>query len=55
LDLFAGLITGQALEPADGALLAEYVGPGRLGDRETNQRLREAVALMLASPAFQWT
>ncbi|MCI0399131.1 MAG: DUF1800 domain-containing protein, partial [Chloroflexi bacterium] len=54
LELLAGLIFGRALDDESRTLFAGYVGDGRLADRETNLRLREAVALMLASPAFQW-
>ena len=34
--------------------LQDYVGNGNLGDGDVRRRLDEAIALMLASPAFQW-
>lgn len=55
LNLFAGLIYGEPLETADQVLFTDYVGSDSLQNRETNRRLREAVALMLAGPPFQWT
>lgn len=56
LDFFAGLIFGAPLETADHRLFNEYVGAGgSLRERETLLRLRESIALMLASPLFQWT
>jgi hypothetical protein len=54
-DLFAGLIYGAPLETADHSLFTDYIGDGSLQNRETNLRLRESIALMLASPPFQWT
>ncbi|HFQ93520.1 MAG TPA: DUF1800 family protein [Anaerolineae bacterium] len=55
LQLFAGLIYGRALAPDEAALFANYAGNGPLDDPETQLRLKDSVALMLASPAFQWT
>jgi hypothetical protein len=54
LDLFAGLILNRPLDPAARQQFTAYVGGNDLADRETRQRLRDAVALMLAGPAFQW-
>ncbi|MFZ0544173.1 MAG: DUF1800 family protein [Candidatus Promineifilaceae bacterium] len=54
LDLFAGLIYGAPLGTADRALFTDYVGSDPLRNRETTLRLRDAIALMLASPPFQW-
>ena len=54
-DFFAGLIYGAPLETADRTLFTDYIGSQPLQDRETNLRLRESIALMLASPPFQWT
>jgi hypothetical protein len=54
LNLFAGLLYGRALTPAESTLFREYIGTGALADQATQQRLRDSVALMLASPAFQW-
>ena len=55
LDLFAGILFGHALDDEARTLFLDFIGSDRLADRETNIRLRESVALMLASPAFQWT
>jgi hypothetical protein len=60
LDLFAGLIYAASLEAApletaEQTLFANYIGSGSLQNRDTNLRLRESIALMLASPPFQWT
>ncbi len=54
LALFSGLIYGRALTPAETGLFHDYIGAGALSDQPTQQRLRDSVALMLASPAFQW-
>jgi hypothetical protein len=55
LQLFGGLVYGRALTPTESTLFTDYVGSGSLDNHETQQRLRDAIALMLASPAFQWT
>ncbi|MEW5985577.1 MAG: DUF1800 domain-containing protein [Chloroflexota bacterium] len=55
LDLLAGLTLGRSLDEEAQALFSGYVGDGRLADPRTQRRLREAAALLLASPAFQWT
>jgi len=55
LDLFAGLTLGRPLDDEAYALFTDYVGNGDLSDEPTRERLGDAVALMLASPAFQWT
>ena len=55
LQLFAGLVYGRALAPDEATLFANYAGNGPLDDPETQLRLKDSVALMLASPAFQWT
>ena len=49
-----GLILPQPLPAADEALFLDYIGSGPLTRPETRLRLAESVALMLASPAFQW-
>jgi uncharacterized protein (DUF1800 family) len=54
-DFFAGLVYSAPLETADNTLFSNYIGSAPLQDRETNLRLRESIALMLASPPFQWT
>ncbi len=55
LNLFAGLTLGHALDDETQTLFMNYVGDGPPSDIQTRQRLQDAVALMLASPAFQWT
>jgi uncharacterized protein (DUF1800 family) len=55
LQLFAGLVYGRSLTPDEEALFANYTGSGPLDNPETQLRLKDSVALMLASPAFQWT
>ncbi len=54
LNLFAGLIYGAPLETAEHTLFADYIGSSPLQNQETVRRLRESIALMLASPPFQW-
>ncbi|MCB8991621.1 MAG: DUF1800 domain-containing protein, partial [Ardenticatenaceae bacterium] len=55
LDLFAGLTLGRSLTPAEVQPFTTYVGSAPLDNPATRQRLHDAVALLLASPAFQWT
>lgn len=55
LNAFASLTLGHPLDEAAAGLFGGYVGAGRPTDAITKQRLGEAVSLMLASPAFQWT
>jgi len=55
LDLFSHLINGRALDDATRELFTEYAGDGALSDPKTRQHLQDAVAMMLASPDFQWT
>jgi uncharacterized protein (DUF1800 family) len=55
LNAFAGLILGRALDDQASTLFADYIGSGNLDDPPTRSRLNEAIALMLTSPAFQWT
>lgn len=55
LNLFAGLIYGAPLETADHTLFTDYIGSDPFQSRNTTLRLRESIALMLASPPFQWT
>ncbi len=54
LQLFSGLVYGRTLTPAESSLFTAYVGSGSLDNHETQQRLRDVIALMLASPTFQW-
>lgn len=55
LNLFAGLTINRVLDDESLSLFASYVGDGALNQSATRIRLGESVALMLASPAFQWT
>ena len=55
LELFAGITLNRPLDDDARALFIGYIGSDRLHNQETQLRLRESVALMLASPAFQWT
>lgn len=54
LDFFARLILGQALDTETMQLFSDYIGNGDLNNEDTKRHLTEAIALMLASPAFQW-
>ncbi|WP_420640760.1 DUF1800 family protein [Candidatus Leptofilum sp.] len=55
LQLFGGLVYGRSLQPNELALFTDYVGSQPSNNREGRLRLRDCVALMLASPEFQWT
>ncbi|WP_420629044.1 DUF1800 domain-containing protein [Candidatus Leptofilum sp.] len=55
LQLFGGLVYGRSLREDELALFTDYVGSQPSNNREVRQRLRDCVALMLASPEFQWT
>jgi uncharacterized protein (DUF1800 family) len=55
LDFFSRLLNGRSLTPSESQQFQHYIGAGSLDDADTRQNLKEAVALMLASPAFQWT
>lgn len=55
LQLFGGVVYGRTLTSAESTLFTNYVGNAPLTDAATQQRLRDSIALMLASPAFQWT
>jgi uncharacterized protein (DUF1800 family) len=54
VQLFANLVWGRPLDDPTYQLLQDYIGSQEL-NRQTEPRLRDAVALLLASPAFQWT
>ncbi len=54
LDLLAGLTLGRALDDETRTLFTKYAGADSLDNPRTQQRLKDAVALMIASPAFQW-
>ena len=47
-------LLGRDLDDDTRDLLLDYIGRGSLQDSDRQQRLREAIALLLASPAFQW-
>lgn len=55
INLFAHLILGRSLDDNTYALLAEYLGTNPLDNPQTQIRLKDSIALLLASPAFQWT
>lgn len=55
LEFFSRLLNGRSLLPAERQLYQQYTGAGSLADANTRQNLKDAAALMLASPAFQWT
>lgn len=55
LDVLAGLILSRPLDEAGQALFGGYVGSGQIDQPGIRIRLPEAAALMIASPAFQWT
>lgn len=55
LTFFATLTLGRPLEQETEKEFEAYIGPHTFTHRTTQQRLKESVAFMLASPAFQWT
>jgi uncharacterized protein (DUF1800 family) len=55
LQLFAGLTWGRPLTADEQTLFSAYTGAGPLREPAIQTRLRDCVALMLASPAFQWS
>ena len=55
LALFAGLGYGRSLTASERQLFTSYVNNSDLSNPQTQDRLKDCVALMLASPAFQWT
>ncbi|GAB4155799.1 MAG: DUF1800 domain-containing protein [Candidatus Promineifilaceae bacterium] len=55
LEFFAGITLNHPLDDDARALFTDYIGSDHLNNREIQLRLRESVALLLASPAFQWT
>jgi uncharacterized protein (DUF1800 family) len=55
LQLFAGLVYGRALRPDELNLFASTIGNHSLQTGEGQLRLRDCIALLLASPEFQWT
>lgn len=55
VQLFAGLVYGRSLRDDEINLFTRYIGSGTPQNGEGQARLRDCVALMLASPEFQWT
>ncbi len=55
IQLFAGLIYGRSLPEEERTLFTDYIGSRTLQGSEAHSRLRDCIALMLASPEFQWT
>ena len=55
VEFFGGLLFSRPLSGPERALFGAYVGGGKLTDGGVQQRLKEAIGLMIASPAFQWT
>jgi uncharacterized protein (DUF1800 family) len=55
LDFFSHLLNGRSLTSPERQQFHQYLGSNPLDDAATRQNLKDSVALMLASPAFQWT
>jgi hypothetical protein len=55
VQLFAGLVYGCSLQRNELVLFTDYIDSPLLQNDEAQARLRDCVALMLASPEFQWT
>ncbi len=55
IQLFAGLVYGRSLQDDELTLFTNYIDNASLQNDEAQARLRDCVALMLASPEFQWT
>ena len=55
LQLFAGLVYGRSLTTPEAQPFLNYIGSGSLDNTDTQNRLKDSVALMLASPEFQYT
>lgn len=54
LDLFVQLTLNGNLPSPTLPLLTNYVGAGPLTDNPTQERLKDSVAFLIASPTFQW-
>lgn len=54
LDFFSRLLNGRSLTAVERRQFQQYIGSGSLDDPDTRQNLKDTVAIMLASPAFQW-
>lgn len=55
LQLVAGLVYGRSLQPNELELFTADIGGQPIHNGEGQLRLRDCIALMLASPEFQWT
>jgi uncharacterized protein (DUF1800 family) len=55
IQLFAGLVYGRSLPAAELERFTEYIGSQSVHNGEGQARLRDSIALMLASPDYQWT
>ena len=54
LDLFADLLLPHSLDPAARTELLAYIGDGDPFQHDVVTKTREVIALLLASPSFQW-
>jgi uncharacterized protein (DUF1800 family) len=54
LNLFAGLLLGEPLDEDTMSLFTGYIGSGNSNAQDVQQKTRDAIALILSSPAFQW-
>jgi len=55
VEFFGGVIFNRLLSEAERLVYQGYAGGGKIGEGDARQRLMECVALMVASPQFQWT
>ncbi len=55
VEVMAGLVFGRSATPDEQQLFTNYLGNTTPENGQTNLYLRDVVALMLASPGFQWT
>ncbi|MEM7111416.1 MAG: DUF1800 domain-containing protein [Chloroflexota bacterium] len=55
LHLFAHLLFGRGLDGETAVLFQNYIGQAAIEAPQTQERFRDTVAFMLASPEFQWT
>ena len=55
LDLFGGLVYGRSLTTNEQTIFNAYVEHDDLSNPLTQTQLKDTVALMIASPSFQWT
>ncbi|MCA9917577.1 MAG: DUF1800 domain-containing protein [Anaerolineales bacterium] len=55
IQLFAGLVYGRSLQPNELNQFTSYIGSQPIQNGAGQQRLRDCIAMLLASPEFQWT